>query len=34
MILECDKEIPEEAIKWLKHLEGVNKVTYYSMEEA
>lgn len=34
MILECDKEIPDEAIKWLKHLEGVNKVTYYSMEEA
>ncbi|MGN0413842.1 MAG: L-serine ammonia-lyase, iron-sulfur-dependent subunit beta [Lachnospiraceae bacterium] len=34
MILECDKEIPKEAIKWLKHLEGVNKVTYYSMEEA
>lgn len=34
MILECDKEIPEEAIKWLEHLEGVNKVTYYSMEEA
>ena len=34
MILECDKEIPEEAIKWLKRLEGVNKVTYYSMEEA
>lgn len=34
MILECDKEIPSEAIKWLEHLEGVNKVTYYSMEEA
>ena len=34
MILECDKEIPGEAIKWLEHLEGVNKVTYYSMEEA
>ena len=34
MILECDKEIPDEAIKWLKHLEGVNKVTYYSMQEA
>lgn len=34
MILECDKEIPREAIKWLEHLEGVNKVTYYSMEEA
>ena len=34
MILECDKEIPGEAIKWLEHLEGVNKVTYYSMYEA
>lgn len=32
MILECDKEIPKEAIAWLVHLEGIKKVTYYSME--
>lgn len=32
MILECDQEIPEEGIEWLRHLEGVVKVTYYSKE--
>ncbi|MBQ0051907.1 MAG: L-serine ammonia-lyase, iron-sulfur-dependent subunit beta [Treponema sp.] len=32
MILECDQEIPEESIKWLMKLEGVNKVTYYSLK--
>ncbi len=31
MILECDQEIPEEGVKWLEHLEGVVKVTYYSL---
>ena len=31
MIIECDQEIPEESVKWLKHLEGVEKVTYYSL---
>lgn len=33
MILECDEEVPDEAIKWLEHLEGVLKVTYFSMRE-
>ena len=31
MVLECDQEIPTDAIKWLEHLEGVVKVTYLSM---
>lgn len=31
MIIECDKEVPMESIKWLTHLEGINKVTYYSL---
>ena len=31
MVIECDQEIPKESIKWLSHLEGVEKVTYYSL---
>ena len=31
MVIECDKEVPIESIKWLEHLEGINKVTYYSL---
>lgn len=31
MILELDQEIPSEALKWLEKLEGVEKVTYYSL---
>lgn len=33
MVVELDQEIPRESIKWLEHLEGINKVTYYSLEE-
>lgn len=33
MVIECDQEIPLDSIKWLSHLEGVQKVTYYSPEE-
>lgn len=33
MVIECDQEVPTEAIEWLKKLEGVVKVTYLSMEE-
>lgn len=33
MVIECDKEVPFESIKWLEHLEGVVKVTYFSLEE-
>lgn len=32
MILELDQEIPSEALKWLEKLEGVEKVTYYSLK--
>lgn len=33
MVLECDQEVPSEGIEWLRHAEGVNKVTYLSLEE-
>ena len=33
MVLECDQEVPEEGISWLKKVEGVNKVTYLSVAE-
>lgn len=33
MIIECDQEVPAEAIKWLVNLEGIEKVTYLSLEE-
>ena len=33
MVLELDQEVPKESIAWLEHLEGINKVTYYSLEE-
>lgn len=33
MVLECDQEIPAEALRWLEHLEGIEKVTYYSLLE-
>lgn len=33
MVLECDQEIPEESVKWLTKLEGVVKVTYYSLKD-
>lgn len=32
MILELDQEVPQEALKWLTKLEGVEKVTYYSLK--
>lgn len=31
MVIECDQEVPIESVKWLEHLEGVEKVTYYSL---
>lgn len=33
MIIECDQEVPSEALELLKKAEGVTKVTYLSMEE-
>ena len=32
MVLECDQEVPEEGINWLRHTEGVVKVTYLGLE--
>ena len=34
MVIECDQEVPQEAIRWLEHLEGIEKVTYLSLEES
>lgn len=31
MVIECDQEVPKEAISWLEHLEGIMKVTYLSL---
>ena len=33
MIIECDDEVWEDGIEWFRHLDGVNKVTYYSLED-
>lgn len=33
MVIECDQEVPKEAIAWLSHLEGILKVTYLGLEE-
>ena len=33
MILECDQEIPADSVSWVEHLEGVEKVTYFSTED-
>ena len=32
MVLECDQEVAEEGINWLRHAEGVVKVTYLGLE--
>ena len=32
MVVECDREVPEESRKWLAHLEGIIKVTYFNRE--
>lgn len=34
MVIECDQEVPLEALEWLRKLEGVVKVTYLSLEES
>ena len=33
MVMECDHEIPNEAVKWLERLKGVEKVTYLSLQD-
>ncbi len=30
MVVECDQEIPQEGIDWLRRVEGIKKVTYLS----
>ncbi len=32
MVIECDQEIPNDGIDWLRKVEGVNKVTYLSLD--
>ncbi len=32
MVVECDQEVPMEAVKWLEGLEGILKVTYLSLK--
>lgn len=33
MVVECDQEVPKAAVRWLEHLEGVEKVTYLSLRD-
>lgn len=33
MVIECDQEVPEKSIQWLKRLEGILNVTYLSLED-
>ena len=33
MVVEMDQPLPKESLEWLEHLEGVEKVTYYSLLE-
>ena len=32
MVVECDREVPQESIQWLEEQPGIDRVTYYSME--
>lgn len=34
IVLECDQEVPENAVRWLSHLEGILKVTYLGLESS
>lgn len=33
MVIECDDEVPQSVIAWLKDMKGIDKVTYYSLKE-
>ncbi len=33
MILECDQEVPDISLSWLRQRPGIEKVTYFSLEE-
>lgn len=32
MVVECDREVPLDSIKWLEGQPGIDRVTYYSMK--
>ncbi|MBQ8857723.1 MAG: L-serine ammonia-lyase, iron-sulfur-dependent subunit beta [Lachnospiraceae bacterium] len=32
MVVECDREVPVDAIRWLESRDGIDRVTYYSMK--
>lgn len=32
MVVECDREVPTDAIDWLRERDGIDHVTYYSMK--
>lgn len=32
MVVECDREVPAESIRWLEAQPGIERVTYYCME--
>lgn len=32
MVVECDREVPENSIRWLEGQQGIDRVTYYSMK--
>lgn len=33
MVIEVDSEVPRDSLDWLLHVDGVKKVTYYSLED-
>ena len=33
MVIECDREVPEHIISYLRYMSGILKVTYLSMED-
>lgn len=32
MVVECDREVPSDSIRWLEGQTGIDRVTYYSMK--
>ena len=33
MVVECDREVPKDSVHWLEKQPGIDRVTYYSMEQ-
>lgn len=33
MVIECDDEVPQSVLTWLRDMKGIDKVTYYSPKE-